>query len=434
MIVICEDCGKKYRIDPARIKGKAASFKCRVCDHLIFVKKAKSSPSEAATLKSAPPQQVKAEAITVAMDVDTAAVVSETPMLEKAKSSPSEAATLKSAPPQQVKAEAITVAMDVDTAAAVSDTPMLEQASAATEPGYSRRARRFGLRAKMLIMLLLVPMFLMSMAGMISLWQFETTTKLLSQRGAEIVRQMAEEKIADISAAVAMQCKLYLLSHPELKKEDFSKDPGFKSLAVQKVGSTGYTALYQRPGSDGIWRTWAHINPKIIAIDMSTLRDSLKDSFAGFWKIFVGVKGGRISRGYYTWQDKDDKFRNKFMVCTPIAGTRFVIAATTYLDELTGPARMMEEGVRASTDKAKLIALATLATAFLLIGLMVFIYSHRLSGKIGSLAEAAARIGSGQSGRDFKSTSRDELGDLEEAVARLRDGSRSSLKHGRGRG
>jgi len=248
MIVICEDCGKKYRIDPARIKGKAASFNCRVCDHLIIVKKANSSPSESATLKPAPTQQVSTESITVAMDVETAAVVAETPM------------------PKQI--------------------------SAATETDSSHRTRRFGLRAKMLVLFLLIPSILMVGASFFSFWQFETASKLLSERSAKIVSQMAEEKIADISVAVAMQCKLYLLSHPELKKEDFSNDLGFKSLAVQKVGTTGYTALYQRPGSDGIWRTWAHINPQIIAIDMSTLRDTLKDSFAGFWKIFVGVKGG----------------------------------------------------------------------------------------------------------------------------------------------
>ena len=39
MIVICEECGKKYRIDPSKIKGKAASFKCRVCTHVIMVTK-----------------------------------------------------------------------------------------------------------------------------------------------------------------------------------------------------------------------------------------------------------------------------------------------------------------------------------------------------------------------------------------------------------
>ena len=39
MIVICEECGKKYRIDPSKIRGAAARFKCRVCAHMIMVAK-----------------------------------------------------------------------------------------------------------------------------------------------------------------------------------------------------------------------------------------------------------------------------------------------------------------------------------------------------------------------------------------------------------
>ena len=97
---------------------------------------------------------------------------------------------------------------------------------------------------------------------------------------------MAEDKIADQSASVAMQLKLYLLSHPELIREDFNRDMGFKTLAVQKVGLTGYTALYELPGSDGVWRTWAHVNDKIIGIDMSKLKKPLGRSFPGFWAVF----------------------------------------------------------------------------------------------------------------------------------------------------
>ena len=39
MIVICEECGKKYKIDPAKIKGEQARFKCKACSHIITVKK-----------------------------------------------------------------------------------------------------------------------------------------------------------------------------------------------------------------------------------------------------------------------------------------------------------------------------------------------------------------------------------------------------------
>ena len=37
MIVICEEYGKKYRVDPKQIKGNSARFKCKSCNHLVLV-------------------------------------------------------------------------------------------------------------------------------------------------------------------------------------------------------------------------------------------------------------------------------------------------------------------------------------------------------------------------------------------------------------
>jgi predicted Zn finger-like uncharacterized protein len=384
MIVICEECGKKYRIDPAKIKGRAASFKCRSCAHPIVVSKPQSPPPE--------------------------------PAVPKHRSKPR--ATL----------ESITAAVDDGAATADSATGTPGPDAGASKIRRRRRAGAFGIRAKMLVLFLFVPIIFMAGASFFYLWQFETTTDLLIRESTKVVNRMAEEKIADTSSAVALQCKLYLLSHPELKKEDFNKDIGFKSLAVQKVGLTGYTALYQLPGTDGVWRTWAHINPKIIAIDMSTLKKPLKENFAGFWKVYIGVKGGRNSQGYYTWQDKDGTFRDKFMVCTPIAGTRFVIAATTYMDEFTGPVRTMESNAKAFTAKAKIATLAILGATLLLIGLIVSIYGHRLTGKIRSLTEVADRISVGELGMEIDTKSTDEIGDLAEAIARMQDSIRLSIE------
>jgi HAMP domain-containing protein len=239
---------------------------------------------------------------------------------------------------------------------------------------------------------------------------------------------MAEEKIADLSTAVAIQCRLYLLAHPELKKEDFMNDMGFKTLAVQKVGLTGYTALYEMPDPNSVWRTWAHVNPKIISIDMSTLKKPLGRNFPGFWKIYTGVKGGKRSQGYYTWQDKDGKFRDKFMVCTPVAGTPFVVAATTYLDEFTGPVKLMETRAQILTEKTRLITWAILGGTLLLIGIIVFIYGHRLTGKIKSLTDVAERISIGDLGIEVETESRDEIGELAEAISRMQDSIRLSIE------
>lgn len=39
MLVICEDCAKKYSIDESRIKGRRARFTCNACGHIIIVDK-----------------------------------------------------------------------------------------------------------------------------------------------------------------------------------------------------------------------------------------------------------------------------------------------------------------------------------------------------------------------------------------------------------
>ena len=372
MIVICEECGKKYRIDPSKIKGKAASFKCRSCTHLIVV--SKPAPAE------------------------------EQPE-----------------PESRPTLESITTTIDDSSGAAAADA-----ASAAEKT--KRRTKGLGLRSKMLLLFMVVPLILMAGASFLYLWQLESMSNLLTRESSKFVNQMAEEKIADISAGVAMQCKLYLLSHPDLIREDFNDDMGFKTLAVQKVGLTGYTALYELPGTDGVWRTWAHVNKKIIGIDMSKLEKPMGRNFPGFWKVFSGVKGGKKSQGYYTWQDKDGTFRDKFMVCTPIAGTRYVIAATTYMDEFTGPVKRMQGRAKELTDRAKQITWAVLAVTLLLIGLIVSIYGHRLTGKIKSLTDVADRISVGELGMEVKTASRDELGELAEAIARMQDSIRLSIE------
>ena len=57
MIVICEECGKKYRIDPDKIKGAQASFDCKACRHRITVRK----PEEESPPLPAAPEPPAAE-------------------------------------------------------------------------------------------------------------------------------------------------------------------------------------------------------------------------------------------------------------------------------------------------------------------------------------------------------------------------------------
>jgi predicted Zn finger-like uncharacterized protein len=378
MIVICEECGKKYRIDPSKIKGKAASFKCRVCTHVIMVTKPEleSTPQ--------PPTAVPP--------------------------TPADTQAAESVPPPAPEPEPKRPAVDTMLTAA------------------PRKRGIFGLRAKMLLLFLFIPLILMIGASLLYLWQLDQMSKLLTKESTRIVNRMAEEKIRDLSSAVAIQARLYLLANPELDKQDFMNDTGFKTLAVQKVGLTGYTALYEMPDDQGIWRTWAHVQPRIIGIDMSTLKKPMGRNFSGFWKVFSGVKGDKRSQGYYTWQEKDGSFREKFMVCTPVAGTRYVVAATTYLDEFHGPIRQMEKRAIEETEKTRQYILIILGVTLLLVGIIVFAYGHRLTGKLKSLTEVTERISVGDLAAEVETRSRDEIGELAEAIARMQDSIRLSIE------
>jgi methyl-accepting chemotaxis protein len=161
---------------------------------------------------------------------------------------------------------------------------------------------------------------------------------------------------------------------------------------------------------------------------MSTLKKPLGTNFAGFWEIYTGVKGEKRSQGYYTWQDKDGKFREKFMVCIPVAGTPFVVAATTYLDEFIGPVKQMETQASLLIKKTRWISWAILGGTILLIGVIVLIYGHRLTGKIKSLTDVAERISIGDLGIEIETQSRDEIGELAEAISRMQDSIRLSIE------
>ena len=375
MIVICEDCGKKFSIDPLKIKGNKARFKCDVCDFIITVIKPVETPAT-----SLPKPQFT--------EPDGKVDVKKT-----------------SAYKQKNKSK-----------------------YTRTKKTKSFSLKGFGLRSKMILLFFLIPMILIITANILYLWQMNNLSSLLTSESSKIVKTLVEEKVADAARKVASECSLYLGSNPGIKKEDFNYDAQFKRIAVQKVGMTGYSALYEMPDVKGVWRTWIHVNPKIIGIDMSTLKKPLKKNFAGFWKVYTGVKEGGESRGYYTWWEKDGSFREKFMVCTPVEGTSFIIAATTYVDEFTGPVKLLKTRAKKQTATTRNIILIIFIGTILLIGFIVSFFGQRLAGRIKSLTEVSNRISVGELDAKIDIAGKDEIGELGEAISRMQDSIRLSIE------
>jgi len=151
-------------------------------------------------------------------------------------------------------------------------------------------------------------------------------------------------------------------------------------------------------------------------------------AFEGFWKIYTEVKEGKEASGYYTWQDPDGSFREKFMVCTPIEGTPYITASTTYLDEFTLPLKRLERSSQQISTRARDILGAILIGTILIIGLIIYFYGRALIGNIRRLSEVADRISLGEMDAEIKIKSKDEIGELAEAILRMQESIRLAIE------
>lgn len=286
-----------------------------------------------------------------------------------------------------------------------------------------------GIRAKMFTLLIIIILAFAGQAYYL-IWQLNRMTERFGQQGTTIIKEMAEKDIMDTANSVAAQVALYLESHPDLRKEDFMQDERFKSIAIQKVGKTGYTAINEK-GADGKWRTWAHTNPNICAPaldDMADLKGPMGENFDGFWKILTGVKGSAPSSGYYRWQEKDKSFKDKYMVCVNVKGTGFNISSTTYIDEFTQPMQRLEKESKSIAKTQSLNIGILISVISISIAVIVFIFGNRLTSNIKYLSVMTDRISLGDLDALIETRSKDELAVLTESISRLQQSVKLSIK------
>jgi methyl-accepting chemotaxis protein len=98
------------------------------------------------------------------------------------------------------------------------------------------------------------------------------------------------------------------------------------------------------------------------------------------------------------------------------------------LDEFTRPIKQLESEAEEQTKNARWFTYVILGVTLLLIGIIVSIYGHRLTGKIKSLTDVAERISIGDLGIEIETKSRDEIGELAEAISRMQESIRLSIE------
>lgn len=269
------------------------------------------------------------------------------------------------------------------------------------------------IRVRLIVIMLLVwlvPILMAVFEGNRVLTQVDD----LAIRGSQVaLEEMGEAAIHDKALATARQIELYLRYHPGTDLSDtvaLETNSELAALAVQPVGQTGYTAVF-----DARAVTHFHVNPEMVGRDMSTLADSLPE----FWAIFSASLDGSLAKGYYDWEEADGRIRRKFMAIVPVSDTPLRVAATTYIDEFT---EIYQPVQKIKSDLEQMIALTRhrfilLALIAGLTGsLLVLFVSGQLVAPLRQMAVAAGRVVGGEWGAIQPSSSRDELGILSRAL------------------
>ncbi|MDJ0780409.1 MAG: HAMP domain-containing protein [Desulfosarcinaceae bacterium] len=436
LTAVCQACDKRYGILAQNITGKGGRFVCRSCGAMVVVHKDASAPPVEHGVESLPDWVHSVESDRTA-EIDGQVG---TPVSAVSDSSPHATHLLGAVSGERAAAGgAATDPAFYGTATSdrtsVSDEPTVirdQQAkpvSTSADAVSARSAYRFGLTAKFLLFTL-TPLVIISVLSLLySIDKMLTFQKATIAESTHIVKGISEGMLRQIANTVARQTRQYLFSHPDLKREDFNRDIYFKKVAIQRVGITGNTSLYEVAGADGIWRAWADIDAKLVGRNLADLKGQLGKHFDTYWELLTGVKAGKIVSGYYYWPDDEGNFREKYMVCAPVEGTPYAVSASIYVDEITVPLMKIEERGTALAREMRNSNAAIMGGGLLLLALILFLYGRGLTQKIHSLSAWADRISLGELDLETSPvTSNDELGELSEAIARMQDSIRLSVE------
>jgi len=241
-------------------------------------------------------------------------------------------------------------------------------------------------------------------------------SKVSLEESKNSLDKLGEQIIKEKALDVATQIEIFVKLHPRMKKEDLAKDPWLKEIAVQKVGETGYTAVHDDRGIN-----YFHSNPQLVGTDLHDLAGKLP----AFWKILEASLKGSAS-GTYDWKDADGKIRPKYMYLTPVKGTDFIVASTTYIEEFSKPSQAIETKIKEIearfldeySKKFQVFYLIILAV-FLVLMAVIYLYSRSVILPIRTLSEMANKISMGDLNTPIKIKAKGEVGALAESVERM---------------
>lgn len=444
MIVICEECGKKYKIDPGKIKGEQARFKCKACSHIITVNKVDS--------RREPEPTVEPEAMDSPV-ADSTKVQEET--IDKTET-----------PSQAVEPKAPPVADRID-----------------------RRKKKagMGLTTKVILLMLLVSLLPGAIYFILSFQQAnDRIVSDTTQMGQQTARALADEvdewldKNIRVLNTVAQMPGIQSMNRfeQEILLETVQKEYPWMYLVfttdingmnvARNDGKelTDYSdRQYVQDITSGKELTWQNLIGKtskqpalVIAVPIrknnqtigvmaaAMTRDAISKRIANWrqgktgYAFLVDQYGKVVSHQLKEFVEEQKDLSNHPLVKAANANMSGLIefktdngrdeigfAKTTQLGWTLAIQQEKNEAF-AILKESQLFAFALMGATFIVVIIIAYFASRAIVTPIRKLTDAANRISVGELGVEIENKSKDEIGDLAEAITRMQDSIRLSIE------
>jgi len=271
---------------------------------------------------------------------------------------------------------------------------------------------------RLIISFLLVALLPLGIIGYAGLQAMNQIGSLSIDESTAALKHLGEETIRQKAYDVSRQVSIYLQAHPQDTLQDLQGSQAFQNIAIQKVGETGYTAVYE----SGTGLVHFHPNTSLVGHPMSELAAKLPS----FWALFQRSLPGVEVSGYYDWQDPNSSMRQKYMVMTPVAapfqGVTLMVAATTYIDEFSQPILATDAKITALARQTQIqLLVALLAVSGLAVGVAISL-ARNLGRPLLRLTTAAETLERGEYCKGLLASEtlrRDDLGHLARIFDRM---------------
>ena len=155
---------------------------------------------------------------------------------------------------------------------------------------------------------------------------FKLSEEFLTTYGEAIVEAKAD--------AVAMEVSFLLGGRKSYNYAQLRRDKNLRAIATQDIltadGVAGYVDLNDKTGLNIL-----HPNPQVEGKNFATW----KDKFPEMWRLVSQVFTHPKVKGYYTFLDRNNRPRKKFMVLVQVPRAPFFIVAAVNIDKFFLPAQ-----------------------------------------------------------------------------------------------